>query len=789
MDFLADKSWMFKYPTKFSRCEQSFVDGVMFFVDYAKRNKGITGKGVMLCPCAKCENQFNQDIEVIAFHIVKDGFFRGYTTWNLHGESHKRRREENLDDVGHQREMESMLIDAFAQGNTGGPADVECEHLEASKFNEMLDEAMKPLYGGCSKYSKLSFMVHLFQLKCLHKWSNKSFSDVLGLLKDAFPPDNSLPSNWYESRKLMSDLGLNYHKIHACQNDCILFRNEYADLNKCPKCGASRWMENKNAKRGKTSSPVKVLLGTTEDGKMCHPRDSIAWNHFDAQHSAFSSDPRSVRLGLASDGFSPFKICSGSSHSTWPVVLIVYNLPPWLAMKQSFSIMSLLIDGPKSPGNDIDVYLQPLIDELHMLWGGVRTFDAEKGEYFQMRAAVMWTINDFPAYGMLSGWSTKGYTACPTCHIFHGSIYLPCSRKCVYLRHRRFLPDNHPWRVDKKSFNGEVANDQAPHALTGEQIIQQWNGYENVRFGKAPKVGVHALRDGNTLLPNGWKKKSIFFDLPYWGTLLLRHNFDVMHVEKNVCESIINTILQKDGKSKDNIKARMDLERLNIRKPLHPKPSRKKTGEFVIPHASYQMSKSEKERFLKVLKDLKLPDGFSSNISKNVRVREGKLVGLKSHDCHVLMQQLLPLALRTTVAKPVATILIEYCHFFKELCSKTVELNRLEALEQKIPIILCNLEKFFPPAFFDVMVHLTIHLATEVKVAGPVQYRWMYPIERYLLTLKNYIRNKHRPEGSIAEGYLMEEVTTFCARYVDGMETKLNRPVRYEEGPIGADSK
>ncbi|KAG9450357.1 hypothetical protein H6P81_010322 [Aristolochia fimbriata] len=227
----------------------------------------------------------------------------------------------------------------------------------------------------------------------------------------------------------------------------------------------------------------------------------------------------------------------------------------------------------------------------------------------------------------------------------------------------------------------------------------------------------------------------------------------------------------------------MDMERLNIRKPLHPKPSRKKTGEFVIPHASYQMSMSAKERFFKVLKDLKLPDGFSTNISKNVR--EGKLVGLKNHDCHVLMQQLLPLALRTTVAKPVATVLIEYCNFFKELCSKTVELNRLEALEQKILIILCNFEKIFPPAFFDVMVHLTIHLATEAKVVGLIQYRWMYPIERYLLTLKNYIRNNHRPKGSIAEGYLMEEVTTFCARYVHGMETKLNRPVRYEEGPIG----
>ncbi|RVX00587.1 hypothetical protein CK203_036938 [Vitis vinifera] len=50
------------------------------------------------------------------------------------------------------------------------------------------------------------------------------------------------------------------------------------------------------------------------------------------------------------------------------------------------------------------------------------------------------------------------------------------------------------------------------------------------------------------------------------------------------------------------------------------------------------------------------------------------------------------------------------------------------------------------------MVHLPIHLVSEAKVAGPMQYRWMYPIERYLRTLKSYVRNKSRPEGSIAEG-------------------------------------
>ncbi|KAG9445284.1 hypothetical protein H6P81_016624 [Aristolochia fimbriata] len=139
MDYLADKSWMFKYTNKFSRCDQSFVDGVHFFVEYAKKNKGITGKGVMLCPCAKCENKFNQDTEMIAFHIVKEGFFRGYTTWHFHGESRKRPREENQGDAGHGRQMESMLNDAFLQ-ETGETSTRQCRTSPAVCSNNETQE-------------------------------------------------------------------------------------------------------------------------------------------------------------------------------------------------------------------------------------------------------------------------------------------------------------------------------------------------------------------------------------------------------------------------------------------------------------------------------------------------------------------------------------------------------------------------------------------------------------------------------------------------------------------------
>ena len=82
-------------------------------------------------------------------------------------------------------------------------------------------------------------------------------------------------------------------------------------------------------------------------------------------------------------------------------------------MNEPYVFLSLLIPGSNGPGNDIDVYMRPLIDELKNLWEiGAETFDKQN---FQMRAVVLWTINDFPAYAYMSGWSTKGKLACPCC--------------------------------------------------------------------------------------------------------------------------------------------------------------------------------------------------------------------------------------------------------------------------------------------------------------------------------------------------------------------------------------
>ncbi|KAK3213382.1 hypothetical protein Dsin_018088 [Dipteronia sinensis] len=161
-------------------------------------------------------------------------------------------------------------------------------------------------------------------------------------------------------------------------------------------------------------------------------------------------------------------------------------------------------------------------------------------------------------------------------------------------------------------------------------------------------------------------------------------------------------------------------------------------------------------------------------------MKEHTIFDLKSHDSHILMQQLLPLAARRALPKNVIEALIELSNFFRLLCPKVNLTYDLENIQDRIVLTLCHIEKIFPMLFFDVMEHLPIHLAEEALIVGPVQFRWMYPIERYLSTLKHYMRNRAHLKASIAKGYLIEECTNFCSIYLNNVETKWNRPPRID---------
>ena len=200
-------------------------------------------------------------------------------------------------------------------------------------------------------------------------------------------------------------------------------------MQECSQCGSSRYREDVIGK----AIPVKVLrhfpiipriksmfrckdiarLMTwhqstrSTDEVMRVPADSPAWKHIEEKWPTFWEEPRNIRLGLAMDGINPFGVQS-SSWSTWPVCLVNYNLPPWLAIKKGHLLLSLIVPG-KYKVKNMDVYLAPLIEESCTLWDGIEVKDMSKPSgrrSTHVKGILMWTMHDWSGYTECLGLST-----------------------------------------------------------------------------------------------------------------------------------------------------------------------------------------------------------------------------------------------------------------------------------------------------------------------------------------------------------------------------------------------
>lgn len=136
-----------------------------------------------------------------------------------------------------------------------------------------------------------------------------------------------------------------------------------------------------------------------------------------------------------------------------------------------------------------------------------------------------------------------------------------------------------------------------------------------------------------------------------------------MHIEKNVCDSILGTLLDIPGKTKDGVAARLDLVDMGIKLDLKPKVGVKK-----LPPASWNLTKDEKKVVCNYFYGMKVLERYCSNIKNLVSLQDLGLFGLKSHDCHILMQELLPIAIRSVLPKQVRYAITRLCFFFNALC-------------------------------------------------------------------------------------------------------------------------
>ncbi|XP_042969124.1 uncharacterized protein LOC122301817 [Carya illinoinensis] len=423
-----DKSWM-HIEDRLHSIE--YAEGVRQFISMAISHTANPDQ--IRCPCRRCRNRAFHSNRTIEDHLFFRGIDPTYTPWIFHGEDdpflsatfsdededdmlahsdYIDDLDELLDDIRHGSSMENHIINDRSSYAHDQPSASNAP--VNSNFEDLVADARRPLYPTCTKFSKLSFIVKLLHIKSIAGWMVKSFDMVIKLLHEAFP-DTSFPDSYNDARRLERGLGFSYEKIHVCPNDCILFWKENASFNECPKCKASRWEQS------------------TIQGRRI-PQKTI-------QHLASTA-------------------CA-------------VQLAPWACMKEPYTMLSLLIPGPKSPGNDIDVFLHPLLDKLKELWEeGIHTYDAYSGEHFMLHAALLWTINDFPAYANISGWSTKGKMAYPHCTSDTNSQWLVYGCKHYYMGHRRWLAPDHSWRQKKNAFNGHEEHQLQPSRVEGEELHQ-----------------------------------------------------------------------------------------------------------------------------------------------------------------------------------------------------------------------------------------------------------------------------------------------------------------------------
>ena len=189
---------------------------------------------------------------------------------------------------------------------------------------------------------------------------------------------------------------------------------------------------------------------------------------------------------------------------------------------------------------------------------------------------------------------------------------------------------------------------------------------------------------------------------------------------------------------------------------------------MVKPATPYVLSKTEFEAFVSCIKSLKTPTGYCSVLGKHLRKKN--FGGLKSHDYHVLMQQILPLALRNLMQLGPRMAVMRMSKVFRRICTKVYNLADYAFLQADVAESMALVEMEFPLAFFDIMTHHLYHLVRELDLCGSVLARWMYPVERYMKTLKSHVRNMARPEACMAEGYLKDECINFVTEYLQAFD-------------------
>ena len=237
---IEDRSWMrmAKYTAEWQKGFKDFIQNTF---------GGTSKEETVPCPCARCRCMSYRNQKDVRCHLVLRGFDESFIEEGNAEDLVACPQEDNpaegeyddgeTGDAPASKELISALIRGAIHGELTGSGDEE-PNESAKNFFKLLTVAQKELYPGCKEATKVSFIIRIYQMNCMHGFSNNGIQSILNLFA-LFHPE--IPDTLDKVRKVVQDLGLDYQKIHACVNDCVLFRGDYVDMDTCPTCGQYRW--------------------------------------------------------------------------------------------------------------------------------------------------------------------------------------------------------------------------------------------------------------------------------------------------------------------------------------------------------------------------------------------------------------------------------------------------------------------------------------------------------------------------------------------------------------------
>jgi Transposase-associated domain len=267
-----DRSWMYQKFSSDGTIDARWCNGVLQFVEYAFNNRPTVlvreGKDCIYCPCKGCQNIYITDRPTVTKHLLSTDFCPNYLRWTEHGEGYPNRASSSSALNENQQRMEKMLMNMSGHAFNWDDSDVEQQpNPEAAKFFSMLAANEVPLWEikfegdntiKCENHTVLSVVIKCLSLKAEHQMSQKCFNGMMEIFKSVLPKSNKLPENFYQVKRLVQGLVMDYEKIDVCPNFCMLYYKDRANKDRCDECKEERY-EPPSHKNSKKRVPKKIL--------------------------------------------------------------------------------------------------------------------------------------------------------------------------------------------------------------------------------------------------------------------------------------------------------------------------------------------------------------------------------------------------------------------------------------------------------------------------------------------------------------------------------------------------